>query len=109
MTQLVLFRCTVSVVFGELWQLEIFSLNRGFLYGHGFTPLLVQLLGVLAVSAWVLSSSFVLFKIIKGTVGLRVTRDYEEVGLDRGEHATSAYSDFMFQPEQLGIENKMVE
>ena len=38
--------------------------------------------------------SFVLFKIIDKTIGLRVTPEEELDGLDIGEHGMEAYPDF---------------
>jgi Amt family ammonium transporter len=77
----------------------LFAVEGGLFYGGGARLLGIQLLGVSAVAAWVLTTSFILFKTISATLGLRVTKEDEEVGLDRGEHATSAYSDFMLQQE----------
>ena len=54
----------------------------------------VQLLGVVAVFAWTLLTGFILFKILKATVGLRVDREEELRGLDISEHGMEAYSGF---------------
>ncbi len=73
----------------------LFSTSEGLFYGHGFKFLGVQLLGVVAVAAWVLVTMFIIFTIIKKTVGLRVSEKEEIDGLDVHEHGlTSAYAGF---------------
>lgn len=72
----------------------IFAVDGGLLYGGGFALLGVQALGVLVVAAWTVSTTFVLFKAIDLTVGLRVSADEEEEGLDKEEHGTESYADF---------------
>ncbi len=73
----------------------LFSTSEGLFYGHGFKFLGVQLLGIVAVAAWVLVTMFIIFTIIKKTVGLRVSEKEEIDGLDVHEHGlTSAYAGF---------------
>lgn len=55
-----------------------------------------QLIGTLAIAAFCFSGSYLIFFIIKKTMGLRVTRHIERHGLDRGEHGIEAYSGFPF-------------
>ncbi len=58
----------------------LFAVEGGLLYGGGVSLLLVQLLGVGAIALWTTSTSFVLFKTIKATIGLRVDEDEEKLG-----------------------------
>ena len=68
----------------------------GLFYGGGFGMLGTQILGVLAVAAWVTVTMVIVFTIIKKTIGLRVSAAEEIMGLDKPEHGlTSAYADFM--------------
>ena len=77
----------------------VFALDKGLLYGGGFTFLGIQLLGVISVIAWVAVTMSIIFLVIKNTVGLRVTRTEEISGLDITEHGlTSSYADFMVAP-----------
>ena len=74
----------------------IFAVNGGLLYGGGFEMLKVQIIGVLAVMAWVVFSMTIVFTVIKKTVGLRVSEQEELLGLDIEEHGlASSYADFM--------------
>jgi ammonium transporter, Amt family len=77
----------------------VFSLEEGLFYGKGAHLLGVQVLGVIAVAAWTLLTTFILFKAIKATVGLRVSRDEELAGLDMQEHGISCYPDFKLVSE----------
>lgn len=69
----------------------------GLLYGGGASLLGIQSLGALSVAAWTITTSFILFGILKKTVGLRVTEQEEVVGLDIHEHNTQAYADFLIK------------
>ncbi len=43
---------------------------------------------------WVFTTSFIMFKIIAATIGLRVSPEEELEGLDISEHGASCYPDF---------------
>ena len=69
--------------------------DGGLLLTGDATLLSVQVLGVLAVLAWTLTTSFILFKTIDITIGLRVSETEENTGLDKLEHGLdSSYPDF---------------
>lgn len=79
--------------------------RTGLLYGGGFRFLGVQALGVVAVVAWVAVTMTVVFTLLKKTIGLRVSKAEELMGLDKPEHGlTSAYADFMPVVSVLGTE-----
>ena len=74
----------------------LFSIDGGLFYGGGFSLLLTQIMGVIAVIAWVAVTMIITFTIIKKTIGLRVSREEEINGLDMEEHGlASAYADFV--------------
>jgi len=70
----------------------LFSQTGGLFYGHGASLLITQIIGVFAVAAFAFVSGFILFKVLKSTVGLRVPKRIEEEGLDIYEHGESAYN-----------------
>jgi Amt family ammonium transporter len=73
----------------------VFAIDGGLLYGGGAGLLGVQTLGVAAVFAWIVVAMGIAFFVINKTVGLRVTKEEEIVGLDITEHAlSSSYADF---------------
>ncbi len=67
----------------------------GLFYGGGFGLLGTQLIGVLAVAAFILVTTAAVWIILKKTIGLRVTPEEEIDGLDIGEHGNQAYPDFL--------------
>ena len=67
----------------------VFATDGGLFYGGGFSLLGVQAIGVLAVGAWTLVTSFILFFVLKKTIGVRVSEQEEKEGLDIHEHGQS--------------------
>ena len=53
-----------------------------------------QLVGTLSVSIFAFVFSYVVFTVIKVTMGIRVSEEEEIGGLDIGEHGQEAYPDF---------------
>ena len=70
----------------------VFATDAGLLYTGSFKLLGIQAIGVIAVGAWALGTGFILFKILKATNGLRVSKRIEEEGLDVYEHGEGAYN-----------------
>lgn len=66
------------------------------LFGNmaGGAQFIKQLTGVAAVGAFTFIFAFVVFFVIKKTMGLRVSAEEETEGLDLGEHGSEAYPDF---------------
>ena len=59
----------------------------------------IQLVGAAAIIAWTAGTSFIVFKTIDLTIGMRVSREEETIGLDRSEHGGDAYPEFVFQEQ----------
>lgn len=64
---------------------------KGLFYGGGTDQLVTQVIGVVAVTAFVFIASTVTFSIIKATLGLRVSEQEEREGLDVHEHGSPGY------------------
>jgi len=90
----------ISGAFGTI-AVGLFAVDGGLFFGGGTALLTTQAIGVLAVAAWTLSTSFVLFKTIDMTVGLRVSEEEEDTGLDIHEHDIESYADFA--PKSISI------
>ena len=60
----------------------------------------VQLLGVVAVGAFVFVVSLVLWKVIDVLLGVRVTKQVEQLGQDVAELKIEAYPEFVLMPEE---------
>ena len=69
------------------------SRDSGLFYGHGGSYLLSQIIGVVSVGAFCLAVSFLLYLVLKKTLGIRVSEEEELAGLDMEEHGMVAYSD----------------
>lgn len=67
--------------------------------GFSLATVGVQLIGIAAAFLWVFPTSYLLFKAIKATVGLRVNGNLERVGLDVHEHDNEAYPEFVAEDE----------
>jgi len=66
--------------------------KKGLFYGGGTDQLVSQVIGVVSVGAFVLVTSWILFTVLKATVGLRVDDQEEIEGLDVHEHGFAGYS-----------------
>ena len=60
----------------------------------------VQLLGVVAIGAFVFVSSWLLWKLLAMTLKVRVSRKVEQLGQDIGELGIDAYPEFVLMPEE---------
>ncbi len=67
--------------------------SQGLFYGGGADQLISQIVGVVAVFAWVSITSFILFTVLKHTIGLRVSEEEEIQGLDVLEHGSPGYGE----------------
>ena len=81
----------------------------GLFYGGGLKLLGLQITGILSVAAWTAVTITITFLIIRKTVGLRVSREEETLGLDITEHGLpSAYAGFAMLPEYIDEGDKPV-
>ncbi|MBN2709366.1 MAG: ammonium transporter [Calditrichaceae bacterium] len=83
----------VCGAFGTL-AVGLFDVSNGVFYGGSWSLLGVQAVGVLTAFAWAFGLGFILFFIIKKTIGIRVDEIEELRGLDIGEHGMEAYNGF---------------
>jgi Amt family ammonium transporter len=67
----------------------------GLLSGGGFRQLGIQMIGVVACIAWAVPISLLLFQILKRTIGLRVSAEIEEEGLDHAQHGLHSHPEFV--------------
>jgi Amt family ammonium transporter len=70
----------------------LFATDGGLFYGGGIAQLGIQAIGVVSVMGWVVGTSFILFKVLKATNGLRESARVEEEGLDIYEHGETIYN-----------------
>ena len=70
------------------------DIGLGLLTGGSAKLLWVQFVGVVSYGAVAASAAFVIFSVLKATIGIRVSEEEEKQGLDIGEHGMEAYSGF---------------
>ena len=74
----------------------------GLLYSGAFTQLIAQVVGVLVAFSFVFALSYGTFWLIKQTIGLRVTDEQEDAGLDIVEHGMYGYPEQFIPLPEIG-------
>src|SRR5512132_4195845 len=84
---------------GGLW----YQLTKNNVPGGTFEQLGDQALGIIVAFGCVFTVSYIVFALIKATIGLRVSPEQEDAGLDISEHGMYGYPEqFIPQPEYPG-------
>lgn len=85
-----------TIAVGLFAQEGVTSLStvNGLFFGGGFSLLGAELAGIIAVGIFTFVASYLVWYLLKKTVGIRVSLPEEIEGLDIGEHRNSAYPDF---------------
>ena len=76
--------------------------EAGLVYNGSFDQLGTQALGVVTVFAFVFLVSLATFAAIKATIGLRVTEEQEDAGLDIVEHGMYGYPEQFIPAPEIG-------
>jgi len=66
--------------------------------GFDSAQLLTQCIGIVSAFLWTFGTAFVLFRVLRATLGLRVSAEDELDGLDLSEHGGEAYPADLSQP-----------
>ena len=74
----------------------------GLFYSGNFTQLIAQAVGVAVAFSFVFGLSYLTFAAIKATVGLRVSEDDEDAGLDIVEHGMYGYPEQFIPQSEIG-------
>ena len=74
----------------------------GLLYSGSFEQLIAQAVGVLVAFSFVFAMSYATFAAIKATIGLRVSEEAEEAGLDIVEHGMYGYPEQFIPQSDFG-------
>lgn len=70
------------------------TLAVGFSGGFNADQFTIQAIGAFSIFATAFVAAFIIFGVLKATLGIRVSEEEEVEGLDLGEHDMSAYPDF---------------
>ncbi|MFP3122158.1 ammonium transporter [Ectobacillus funiculus] len=79
-------------LFGTI-AVGLFDMKEGLLTTGHTSLILVQLLGAVVVAVWGFAGGTFIAKLAEKTVGLRVSEEEEEEGLDMSHHGIPAYND----------------
>lgn len=78
--------------FAEPTLVKLIGIGKpGLFYGGGWEQFIVQLKGIVGAGLYVFIAAFVIFYILKVTIGIRLSAKEEETGLDLSEHNIDAY------------------
>ena len=80
--------------FNGVWgvlAVGLFATDGGLFHGGGLHLLGVQALGVVVLSLWGFGATWVTFKVLAATVGIRVSAEDEAIGLDAAWRVHSGY------------------
>ncbi|HEY8805057.1 MAG TPA: ammonium transporter [Clostridium sp.] len=81
----------------------------GLFYGGGIKQLEAQLICVAVLIVWGFGLSYIFYKILNKTMGLRVSAEVEIGGLDIPEMGMLAYPDFALNPDNKEISSAIKE
>lgn len=81
----------------------------GLFYGGGFKQLEAQLICVVVLIVWGFGLSYLFYKVLDKTMGLRVSAQVEIDGLDVPEMGMLAYPDFALNPDNIEISSSIKE
>ena len=77
------------------------SVIAGLWYSGSFHQLGAQALGIAAAFGSIFIASYAIFGLIKATIGLRVTEEEEDAGLDISEHGMYGYPEAFIPAEEF--------
>lgn len=83
----------VNGLFGTI-AVGLFAIERGLFYGGGFSLLSTQIIGVLSIGLFSFTVTFLLMKLMKKTIGIRISRSEENSGIDAVTFGVESYSTF---------------
>lgn len=83
----------VNGLFGTI-AVGLFAADGGLFFGGGTSLLTTQVIGVLVIGSFSFIITFIIMKIMKKTIGIRVNRSEETAGIDAVSFGVEAYTTF---------------
>ncbi len=81
----------INGLFGTL-AVGFFATEAGLFFGGGADLLITQFIGVLTIALFSFSITFILMKVLKSAIGVRITSEEEEAGIDSVSFGVKSYS-----------------
>lgn len=81
----------VNGLFGTM-AVGFFAVEGGLFYGGGISLLVTQILGVITIALFSFTVTFIIMKFLKLTIGVRISSDDEEAGIDASSFGVQSYN-----------------
>ena len=81
----------VNGLFGTM-AVGFFAIEGGLFYGGGISLLVTQILGVITIALFSFTVTFIIMKFLKLTIGVRISSDNEEAGIDASSFGVQSYN-----------------
>jgi Amt family ammonium transporter len=81
----------INGLFGTV-AVGFFAAEGGLLFGGGVALLITQLIGVVTIGLFSFSITFILMKVLKSTIGIRISSEEEEAGIDSVSFGVKSYT-----------------
>ena len=81
----------VNGLFGTM-AVGFFAIEGGLFYGGGISLLVTQILGVITIALFSFTVTFIIMKFLKLTIGVRISSDDEEAGIDASSFGVQSYN-----------------
>ena len=81
----------VNGLFGTM-AVGLFAIEGGFFYGGGASLLITQILGVSAIALFSFTLTFIIMKLLKISIGIRISNEDEEAGIDASSFGVQSYN-----------------
>ena len=80
----------INGLFGTL-AVGAFATDGGLFFGGGADLLITQLIGVLTIALFSFSITYILMRVLKSLIGIRITSEEEEAGIDSVSFGVKSY------------------
>ena len=84
---------------GGIWGTIAVCIASGGTFG-------IQLLGIVTIGAFSFTASYIVWRLLEATMGLRVSKKVEQLGQDVGELGIEAYPEFVVVPEEVYFDDE---
>ena len=81
----------VNGLFGTM-AVGFFAIEGGLFYGGGISLLVTQIFGVITIALFSFTVTFIIMKFLKLTIGVRISSDDEEAGIDASLFGVQSYN-----------------
>jgi Amt family ammonium transporter len=81
----------INGLFGTV-AVGLFAKEKGLFFGGGTSLLLTQIIGVLVIALFSFCLTYLIMKILKITIGIRITKEEEKKGIDAVSFGVNSYT-----------------